>query len=507
MTRKCFSEEDILGILRQIELGSYNSAKKTLRKILRESESSTRIKLLYIECLIREKNYKTATREASRLSKGEESNDVRLSEVRAYAEWNKFEVAIKKVKKIIQTYSSDAEAYSMYGIMLNQQDKVDEAILAIEKAVALSPKNIKFHFDLAQLYIRDYRNEDAKSTLRKVIEIDSQNYDALRQISEIEFKENDYESAIETIQSALTIQDIDQELYSMFIHSLAVNGRIDEAIKVANKCVETSHGFIGFIRDSAFVNCIAERIEETFELIKTMKEYPSEVVEALAIEIAILNKLGRHEEAGQLTQLDKLVKAEVALPPERWSTLESFNSDVTNEILNHNQLSYTKSNITLVDEQCTPHLTDGPKNKILDGLLEIFEIGAQSYINEIQKDVDCPPEYLAIMPQNYRIECWANVMNNGGNHKAHHHRRGWLSGVYYPCLPSSMVGQDSKSGALELGCSFYEFRPAKNETTRIIVPQEGTLILFPSYVGHQTIPIQSEAKPRISMAFNLVSLD
>ncbi len=81
---------------------------------------------------------------------------------------------------------------------------------------------------------------------------------------------------------------------------------------------------------------------------------------------------------------------------------------------------------------------------------------------------------------------WTISMKQGGYHVEHIHPKGWRSGVCYIEVP------DSASGFLRLGFNME----------RIIVPQAGNIVVFPSWLPHGTTEYRGE-KHRLTIAFDL----
>ena len=94
-------------------------------------------------------------------------------------------------------------------------------------------------------------------------------------------------------------------------------------------------------------------------------------------------------------------------------------------------------------------------------------------------------------------------MRAGGHQIPHIHPSAWLSGVYYVTVPDSVVGaRDNYSGWLRFGDIPNHFHNKKSLVARLIKPEPSSLILFPSYYYHRTIPLETDQK-RISIAFDL----
>jgi tetratricopeptide (TPR) repeat protein len=99
---------------------------------------------------------------------------------------------------------------------------------------------------------------------------------------------------------------------------------------------------------------------------------------------------------------------------------------------------------------------------------------------------------------------WSVRLQSTGRHVNHFHQEGWISSAYYVALPPSMLRADvaSTAGCLQFGEPPMELGLAIGPR-RILRPQPGRLVLFPSYLWHGTVPFQDDA-PRLTVAFDVV---
>lgn len=109
----------------------------------------------------------------------------------------------------------------------------------------------------------------------------------------------------------------------------------------------------------------------------------------------------------------------------------------------------------------------------------------------------------------YFTGSWSVRLRSGGYHVPHIHQEGWLSSALYIELPEAVVeagraaanGEPSE-GALTFGVPSSAFG-LDLTPRRIERPQEGRLVIFPSYFWHGTVPFESES-PRLTVAFDMV---
>ena len=91
---------------------------------------------------------------------------------------------------------------------------------------------------------------------------------------------------------------------------------------------------------------------------------------------------------------------------------------------------------------------------------------------------------------------WSVVLKNGGFQRRHIHPESKFSGVFYVNIPKTSSKSNCNSGNLRLfGCA--DISPLT------IAPSQGSVVLFPSYIPHETIPLVS-TEPRICIAFNVL---
>ena len=190
-----------------------------------------------------------------------------------------------------------------------------------------------------------------------------------------------------------------------------------------------------------------------------------------------------------LYDYDRLVKTYRIMPPEGWSSLDDYLSDLGAALDGiHGPLTHPVGQSLRHGSQTMRGLADYPDAAIraLFGALAL----------PIRR-------HIAIMgapEQNYAIAgAWSVRLNSGGFHINHVHPEGWISSAFYVRTPSDLQGQE---GWLKFG----EPGPATSPPLpheHLVKPEPGLLVLFPSYMWHGTVPFGSQEK-RLSCAFDIV---
>jgi uncharacterized protein (TIGR02466 family) len=106
------------------------------------------------------------------------------------------------------------------------------------------------------------------------------------------------------------------------------------------------------------------------------------------------------------------------------------------------------------------------------------------------------------------IESWFHVTRNGGWHGYHKHANNSWSGVYF-VRRGSQRADSPKNGFFRIHdpraniSMFHDMGMIPFSTGVVdIEPQEGKLLIFPSWLGHEVLPYFGD-EPRITVAFNL----
>lgn len=97
---------------------------------------------------------------------------------------------------------------------------------------------------------------------------------------------------------------------------------------------------------------------------------------------------------------------------------------------------------------------------------------------------------------------WSVRLRDQGYHTNHIHPEGWISSALYISLPEVVTTGSGTEGHIQFGAPLGELG-LNLPPRRTVRPEVGTLVLFPSYMWHGTVPFQSE-QSRITVAFDLL---
>ncbi len=119
-----------------------------------------------------------------------------------------------------------------------------------------------------------------------------------------------------------------------------------------------------------------------------------------------------------------------------------------------------------------------------------------NYVNNMPTSIR-PPAYST-----FRISGWAVSLESGGHQLRHSHPEAIASGVLYLSIPADMnLGESDKQGTLY----FSSGAGKEEEKSMYVKATTGKLVMFPSYMPHETIPFKSKQN-RVCLAVNLIKV-
>ncbi|MBD3730894.1 MAG: hypothetical protein IE933_14435 [Sphingomonadales bacterium] len=191
-------------------------------------------------------------------------------------------------------------------------------------------------------------------------------------------------------------------------------------------------------------------------------------------------------------------------PPPGWDDIGAFNDALAAELLTHpamrNDRYGSASNFTQRVE--APSRPDRPAVRALVGQI-------LATIHERIAELDpADSDWFDACPERAFLRTWCVITDSDGFEGWHVHQFGWLSGVYYVRVPESISRGNSNAGCLAFGLpeDLAGREGAKRYGEKLVRPQEGLMVTFPSHAYHRTYPHETGEK-RICFAFDVRPLD
>lgn len=412
-----------------------------------------------------------------------------------------FQAAVAELERANVIQPGNAEVLGQLGMTLVQVDEPERAIRNLEAAAAGNPGNAEVAFWLGTAWSMAGDHAAAEKAYRSAIRLNPAHVSAHRQLGNMLTKIGRFADAAVVNEAALRLSPGDGAVLYDLAHALASSDAPEKALGWLDPVIETGKAPPDFSELAAFAAFRAGDAEDCIRRCDAiLQQFPGRTT-AIAYKGMALNETGQREAAAALMDMDRLVGSMIVDPPSGYDSLAGFNTALVAEIEGHPSLQYSPLNRSLTRGRSTDELFENP-----EGAIAAFRQVIESAVARWSQDhpIDPAHPWLAQRPRRTRIGCWANIMDRGGFHDVHFHPPGWLSGVYYPQVPPGVGdGVSGHEGWIEFGRAYYMLQSRDEPPVRLLQPQPGLIVLFPSWLGHRTIPF-AEQDYRISVAFDIM---
>lgn len=408
----------------------------------------------------------------------------------------------------------------------------DRAEEACRVALKLAPESADARAALGLTLALAGKHGDAVATLRRALELDPDRIAAKSILAASLVEIAEYAEALTLSDAILNAAPADRAMVQVKARALQGLGRDGEAIDILQGAFETAPddvaimaGYVEALKaagrdartDAVFETVIAARprtpepyydiakrcleagdAERAFRTVtEGVERFPGDTG-SLAIQSVAATVTGRSDIARTLNDFDGLMGRVRIAPPSGWETISDFNAALAEHVENHPSVQFAPADHATQDGYHTGELMLEPMGPIR-GLEEAIRAAVDQYRRD--HPVEPAHPFLHRVPDSFGLNIWAIILQQAGHQVPHIHPGAWLSGVYYPKLPP-VIGDNSQAGWIEFGRPPGSYTGDVEPDVIMIRPEEGLMLLFPSYMYHRTIPFEGDGT-RISIAFDV----
>jgi tetratricopeptide (TPR) repeat protein len=428
--------------------------------------------------------------------------------------------------------SSDAE-FNL-GILLEAKGLFREAELSYRRCVELTPGMVVANFNLGNVLKALGRLKESEIAYKRAIDIEPSNSEALNNIGVVLIELGRQSEATNAFRKAIRFQPEFAEAHYNLGIVLQESDKYEEAILAYKQALMFDPGHVGaevnigyclkelgrlgaaktaYLKalkiapdyDKALVNLgdlflqqgnpsAAIRVCGNF-----LKEHPGNISVLAFLNIALANS-GDLDAVRKFYDFDRLLHSVNHNNILGIEKLSQFNQILSEHILDHPSLVYQpKSHATRFGSHSGELLIEpmGPVDQLKEMILE----AVKDYCLAVPIDLAHP--WLKDRPEIFNLSIWGVAMEKQGHQISHIHPSAWLSGVYYSKIPDLILADDpGNEGWIEFGRPSDDFSVTTEPVIKLIKPEEGLMLLFPSYFYHRTIPFDFQ-ETRISIAFDI----
>ncbi len=410
--------------------------------------------------------------------------------------------AESRYRQVLEGYPENPDALHLLGVLSSQKGSDEAGIALIRRAIASDGRNPAFHSNLGNVLQKLGRFDEAAEAYEAAIGLQPENVDALADLGAVYQLQGRFDAAEAACRRAIGVRpDFVRGHYNLGI-SLKSLGRAEEALDALSRTVQLDPTQIDAQLNVAGILLEQGKAGEALEACDACLAVSPQYSAALGYKGIALNEVGDREGVRRLMDFGRLMRPSPIEVPESFSGLESFNRALADHILNHPTLEEDPELQATRNGLHTRELLSEPLGPFAE-FHQALQRKAQAYLHDLPSDPSHP--FTASKPSSLKLTIWAVVMNAGGHQLPHNHGDGYFSGVYYVQVPDVVARSgDGQEGWIEFGRPPDEFNCRVEPEVITIQPEEGLVLLFPSYVYHRTIPFTSDQQ-RISIAFDFLT--
>lgn len=480
------------------------------------------------------------------------------------AEWSE---AIIHLRRASHLNPNDGRIFDALGIALREAGELQDAVVAAQRAAALQAvSHTAFHnlgrahmalghYDLAvaayeraislkeidatwiglgHAYRGLGRSRDSQAAYNRAVVLNPANPDAHRLLNEMIWQSGEAKQYLRSFQTALLTRSEDHRLRLAYANELLKIQQYNEASTELERALLTTPA------DGDALDAMA-RAKSAIGDYETAVDFHSRAMEALPGRSVILRntvetllKAGHHKRAHELTSsghqrfpveqgilalhttAQRLLGDERYLrladysgiprvfqlePPPGYPDIETFCVHLKEFLESIHATKAHPTDQTLRGGTQTFGALFQNRTSVLQAFITQLRIAVSTFIAEMPKDQTHPLFSRATDRFDFSGS-WSVRLSSGGYHTNHFHPMGWISSAFYVDVPDVVSDQGKHEGWLKMGETNLELG-SREIIHRYIQPKAGSLVLFPSYFWHGTMPFES-ATPRLTIAFDVV---
>ncbi len=284
--------------------------------------------------------------------------------------------------------------------------------------------------------------------------------------------------------------------------ALELLARHDAAIQLLEKSYASMRGHAGYLSHYAMQLLKSGRADAAAARALEVLEYAAEDQLALAC-LGLAWRMLEDPREAWLCGYERLVMPIDVEPPDEFADEATFLAALEATLLPMHTASREPVNQSLRGGSQTSGVLFGRRDPVLASARAALGQAVMRYVDGLPVDSGHP--FLRRKPAGIRFKgSWSVRLWSSGWHVNHFHQEGWISSAFYVSLPPSVsdASPGSSAGFIQFGQPPVELGLSL-APRRTIQPRAGSLVLFPSYLWHGTVPFADDA-PRLTMAFDIV---
>lgn len=337
----------------------------------------------------------------------------------------------------------------------------------------------------------------ASQIYQEVLHLFPDHPDALSSLAMIESHKKRPAEAIKLLRRAISSVDDNAGYYMNLGSALSQIGEMDDAASAYIQAIALAPTYPDPYYNLGDLYLSTGRPDDAIAVFDACIKARGRDFHALAYKAHALRDANKADEAAFLLDRSLFIKRYKFDAPEGYDNLADLNATLAHHVSTHQSI---QANVrSTVNGDHTGELLSPPLGPMKQ-MENVINEAIGWYVQQLPNLPEHP--FIQHCPTAWHLTAWGVVLKNKGHERSHIHPNGWLSGVFYLQLPEVIDDAQFKpQGWLEFGRPTADLHIQTPQETEAFKPEYGSIILFPSYFYHGTIPFKSKEK-RICISFD-----
>jgi tetratricopeptide (TPR) repeat protein len=399
----------------------------------------------------------------------------------------------------------DLVALNNLGLLLAQLGRFGESEALLERATRVAPGRPDAWVNLAVVLSGQKKFDAAAASCRSALAIAPENRQAQSTLAAALAEGGRHDEAIALLERLLRKRPGWATGHGYLGSLYAKRGRHEDAVASFRRAVEADPGDGVSLAAAAECLLLLGRAADALPLLERALALDVYDVRALALKTLALAETGRGDEERALSDPGRLIHrttlAELGYGADEIAALNRGLADFA--AAEAGMLEDPAQYATYKGWHSTTNLANA-RNAAVGRLKQVIRRAFDARVARLPEEDPAHPLVRAA-PRDYALDLWCvRLRGGGGKMFPHIHLAGWLSGVYYVEVPKVVDDPAAaRAGWIEFGPPRADIRLTRAPLVRAVKPEPGTLLTFPSYFWHDTVPLpEDNAEQRLIFSWD-----
>ncbi|NIS07136.1 MAG: tetratricopeptide repeat protein [Gammaproteobacteria bacterium] len=376
-----------------------------------------------------------------------------------------------------------AGGHAALGVTLYEAGDSQAAIASLLEAVSLDPLYIEAHENLKKIRWFEGEHERVDDSFRDACQRLPHSGRAFCNLGSALLASQDYINAEQALLKALQLDPALGDAFHALAQVYRNLERIEPALAAHERAVASAPRNALFREEFGTTLILARQFERAVAELRVGHDLHPRRSSILGFLTIALNELG-DSSVRELVDYERFVRVARIDVPDGYDSLESFNAELHEELAQQHKIPYHPMDQTMRGGTQTPNNLFQSPTGLVRVLKEQITKVILAFIDDLEPDPKHP--FLRFINRDFVFTgVWSTIIKENGFDRSHVHNEGWMSGTYYAKVPRFDQAQSTRhDGCIQFGEPNKRYASERNSTQRVIAPEVGTVVLFPSYYWH-----------------------